>query len=170
MSRASPLPLHRKTALAASVWTGYLQVRRRLPGGDLNELVAWSASQADPPLDPLPPKSLGRIVDRLLPFRLSRATCLARSLVLFRLLLRQGLHPELVVGLPVRGQGHEAHAWVEVDGADVGPPPGGRHHRPLARYPTPDEGASEGTARRPGTDPGAPPGRGAGGPARPGMR
>jgi hypothetical protein len=53
---------------------------------------------------------------------------------LFRLLREQGDPAELVIGLPDAAADHEAHAWVEVDGRDVGPPPGRGQHEPLARF------------------------------------
>jgi hypothetical protein len=55
-------------------------------------------------------------------------------LVMFDLLRAEGLHPELVIGLPADPRSHIAHAWVEVDGRDVGPPPGRHQHGELVRY------------------------------------
>ena len=60
--------------------------------------------------------------------------CLLRALVLFRELRRQGDPAELVIGLPRELVDKDAHAWVEIDGVDVGPPPGRGPHEPLARY------------------------------------
>jgi hypothetical protein len=57
-----------------------------------------------------------------------------KSLVLFRLLHWSGFDPELVVGLPAKPTNHDAHAWAEIDGVDVGPPPGGAGFMVLARY------------------------------------
>jgi hypothetical protein len=57
------------------------------------------------------------------------------SLVLFHLLRRQGDPAELVIGLPHRPTNRNAHAWVELGGRVVGPPPGRLGHEPLARYP-----------------------------------
>jgi hypothetical protein len=54
--------------------------------------------------------------------------------VLFRQLKRQGDDVELVIGLPIGAMDKEAHAWVEIDGHDVGPPPGRGMHEPLVRY------------------------------------
>jgi hypothetical protein len=60
--------------------------------------------------------------------------CLTAALVLYRLLREQGESAELVVGLPREPLDKTAHAWIEVDGVDVGPPPGRQGHEELARY------------------------------------
>jgi hypothetical protein len=54
--------------------------------------------------------------------------------VTFRMLHEQGDPAELVLGLPERPEDKDAHAWVEVDGYDIGPPPGGAGYVELARY------------------------------------
>jgi hypothetical protein len=46
----------------------------------------------------------------------SSPTCLERSLVLWRLLRRQGLPAQLHIGARKNGQALEAHAWVECEG------------------------------------------------------
>ena len=61
--------------------------------------------------------------------------CLVRALVLYRLLRAQGESAVLVIGLADDRPSKEAHAWVEVNGRDVGPWPGAFGHRALARYP-----------------------------------
>jgi hypothetical protein len=63
-----------------------------------------------------------------------RPRCLSLALVHYRLLTEQGLEPALVIGLPEGSASKDAHAWVEVSGIDVGPPPGGGGRTPLARY------------------------------------
>jgi hypothetical protein len=84
---------------------------------------------------PIEPRRLGRIVQRVLRLgRFWQARCLWSSLVLFRLLRRQGIEPQLVIGLPLEPKDKDAHAWVEIDGEDVGPPPGRSGHQELARY------------------------------------
>lgn len=40
----------------------------------------------------------------------------------------------LVIGLPEEPVDERAHAWVELEGRDVGPPPGRGNHVELARY------------------------------------
>ena len=63
-----------------------------------------------------------------------RARCLFTSMVLFRMLRDQGDDAELVIGLPLEPKDKDAHAWVELGGRDVGPPPGRGRHEELARY------------------------------------
>ena len=77
---------------------------------------------------------LSRAVNRSLHLGNRRPTCLASSLVLFRLLHEQGDEAELVIGLPAAAATKDAHAWVEINGVDVGPPPGRGSHEVLARY------------------------------------
>jgi hypothetical protein len=97
-------------------------------------MVDWLAQTRGTHTFPIAPGRLGRIVARTLPFGFSGATCLTRSLILYRLLHLQGLEPCLVVGLPPHPKNHEAHAWIELNGRDVGPPPGRQRFAPLARY------------------------------------
>jgi hypothetical protein len=80
------------------------------------------------------PARLGRIVEKVLRVGPWRARCLFTSLVLYRLLLEQGDHPEVVIGLPREPRDKDAHAWIEIGGKDVGPPPGRSRHEVLARY------------------------------------
>jgi hypothetical protein len=126
--------LANRAALAARIWYWYFRIRLRLRKRDLVHVVESLGRPGRATNRPIEPRRLGLIVDRALPFPLSRATCLARSLILYRLLRSQGLEPQLVIGLLHQSATHEAHAWIEVDGKDVGPPPGGRHFVPLARY------------------------------------
>jgi hypothetical protein len=81
-----------------------------------------------------PTRRLSRAVDRSLRIGSRRPTCLVNSLVLFRLLREQGDHAELVIGLPESPTSKDAHAWVELDGREVGPPPGRAGHSQLARF------------------------------------
>jgi hypothetical protein len=74
-------------------------------------------------------------VARVLRFGPWRARCLWTAFVLFRLLRDQEDGAELVIGLPLEPKDFDAHAWVEIDGTDVGPPPGRGRHQELARYP-----------------------------------
>jgi hypothetical protein len=53
---------------------------------------------------------------------------------MFRILREQGDEPVLVIGLPEDAENHIAHAWIELGGRDVGPPPGRGDHQELARY------------------------------------
>lgn len=97
-------------------------------------MVDWLAQTRGALTFQIAPRRLGRIVARTLPFGLSGATCLTRSLILYRLLHLKGLDPCLVIGLPPQPKHHEAHAWIEVNDRDVGPPPGRQGFAPLARY------------------------------------
>jgi len=80
---------------------------------------------------------LSRAVSRGLRIGPWRPRCLLRSLVLYRLLREQGVDAQLVIGLPDRASSPDAHAWVEVDGRDVGPWPGRKGYEELTRYPRP---------------------------------
>jgi hypothetical protein len=129
------LPLRSKVALAARIWLTFLSVRARFRR-PLPELVA---DLAGPPAASASayedPRRLSSALHRVLRIGRRRPTCLLSSLVLFRLLRRQGETAQLVIGLPAQPRNKNAHAWVEVDGAVVGPPPGRLDHEPLARYP-----------------------------------
>lgn len=129
-----------KVGLAIRVWLtfGWIVVAgRRHP---LPELVRRLDRPAVRPVRPLQPSRLSRINYRLLRLGPYRPRCLHRALVHFRLLRLQGGTPELVIGLGDRSTTPDAHAWVELDGVDVGPPPGRSEHRVLARYPVRAQG------------------------------
>jgi len=102
----------------------------RLP---LPELVDELSRAPDRRLESAP-ADLSAAVDRRLTFRDRRPTCLVSALVLFRLLRRRGQDAELVIGLGEHAPTQEAHAWVELDGRDVGPAPGRNGHVQLARF------------------------------------
>jgi hypothetical protein len=124
MSRAE------KLVLALRIWARYVAVRYRLRREPLPQLVAHLSR--DGRRRRYDAARLARAVDRTL--QLGRPTCLLSALVLFRLLREQGDPAELVIGLPDEATDQEAHAWVELDGIDVGPPPGRGHRVPLARF------------------------------------
>jgi Transglutaminase-like superfamily len=123
-----------KIVLAARIWRRYVVVRALIPHEPLPELVRRFGRR--PPRDRrrLSPYLLSRAVHRALHLGSRRPTCLVSSLVLFRLLRDQGDPAELVIGLPNVARSKDAHAWVEVDSVDVGPPPGRGTHRPMARF------------------------------------
>jgi hypothetical protein len=128
------LSIWAKTVLTARIWAVFVRTRvleRRLPLPDVTRRLAEGAEGVRTHLDP---RRLGRIVGRVLRIGPWQPRCLFSALVLFRLLHEQGEAAELVIGMPVRPQSKDAHAWVEVEGLDVGPPPGGRGRVPLARY------------------------------------
>jgi hypothetical protein len=133
MTSMSPLE---KVRLAGRVWSSYIRVHwalRREPLPRAAELVGTAPSAWWGSLAPL---RLSRTVHRVLHIGPWRPRCLIGSMVLYRLLRSQGTDAELVIGLPDHAEDHEAHAWVEVDGGDVGPPPGRGAHRELVRYPS----------------------------------
>jgi transglutaminase superfamily protein len=128
------LPLRRRVALWVRIVRCYAEVRRRL---SREPLPALAASFGNVPVrtgDPIPPRQLGWAVDRTLRIGSHRPRCIFNALVLYRLLREQGDAAVLVVGLPPDAITKDAHAWVELDGVDVGPPPGQAGHEPMARF------------------------------------
>lgn len=49
------------------------------------------------------------------------ATCLRQSLLVYWLLRRRGLAPELKIGVRKQGAALDAHAWVELEGRSLDP-------------------------------------------------
>jgi transglutaminase-like putative cysteine protease len=135
MSAASHrLPWTRKVAIALRVWSRLLSVSIGLRRYPLPELIArLDRGNAGRPL-PFSPPRLGRMVTASLRLGPYRPRCLHASLVLYGLLRQSGVGANLVIGLPHEARSKDAHAWVEVDGVDVGPAPGGAGHLALARY------------------------------------
>ena len=130
-----PMSVWAKAVLAIRIWWTYaivLTVERRYP---LPQVTERLASPGGRPRSRVVPVRLGRIVGRVLRVGGWRPRCLFSALVLFRLLREQGDPAQLVIGMHPDPKTKDAHAWVEVDGIDAGPPPGGRGRRPLARYP-----------------------------------
>jgi hypothetical protein len=129
----APLPLRAKAALALRIWALYPRVLVGLRREQLPAFVArfghaggaGARHSAD---------RLSRAVDRSLRLGARKPRCLVSSLVLYRLLREQGDPAELVIGLPQTPADKDAHAWVELAGADVGPPPGRGTHEELARF------------------------------------
>jgi hypothetical protein len=128
-----PLSLGAKTGLALRIWSLYPRV---LVGLRRQELPAYVARLGTPGgrRAPLAPDRLSRAVDRSLRVGSRQPRCLVSALVLYRLLREQGDAAELVIGLPETPADKEAHAWVELGGVDVGPPPGRGTHEELARF------------------------------------
>ena len=127
------LPRHDKVRLALRVWGAYVRVRHGLRHTDLPSAVADLGAPRRSTRR-YPTANLSRAVDRALSPLPGDPTCLVRSLVLFRLLREQGDEAEVVIGLPERPTTQEAHAWVELGGRDVGPPPGRSGHQQMVRY------------------------------------
>ena len=120
--------------LALRVWALAARVAVAVRREPLPQLVRDYSTPASGRRTKLPPWMLSRAVDRALRVGAVRPRCLVNSLVLYRLLREQGDGAELVIGLPDDADDHLAHAWVELDGRDVGPPPGRGTHQPLARF------------------------------------
>lgn len=135
MQRDTRLTLGAKARLVARIWLVYVKVRLTLWRNSLPravEILSTGRRPSHPPLDHL---HMARIIDRTLRIRALRPRCLSRSLVLYHLVRQDSASVELVLGLPESLEGHQAHAWVEVGGIDIGPAPGGHGYEELARYP-----------------------------------
>jgi hypothetical protein len=120
--------------LAAEILRIYARVRWLMREDDVRETV--TALRSAPPTDgngdvsvaPLHTAvRLGHAVARTLSPLPTDSRCLARSLVLTRLLARRGIDSTLVIG--VRSVPFGAHAWVERDGVPVLPTEGSEFRR-----------------------------------------
>jgi Transglutaminase-like superfamily len=134
MSRNGALPLATKAQIAARIGGTFLLVHWRLRREPLPRVVESFAGRVRGVIPRVEARRLSRIVHGTLHLGPFRPRCLVNALVLFRLLRAQGDAAELVIGLPQDARDHEAHAWVEVERIDVGPPPGRGSHEELARY------------------------------------
>jgi hypothetical protein len=131
---AARLSLASKAALGIRLWTRFLGTYVGVKRHPLPQFVEQLRSTGPRTPIRIEPVRLGRIVEQVLRVGPWRARCLFTSLVLYRLLLEQGERPQLVIGLPREPRDKDAHAWIELGGRDVGPPPGRAHHVELARY------------------------------------
>lgn len=129
------LPLLTKIGLALRAWYWFAAVHVLLRMDTLPKVIERLRA-APPPHGArgVWPGRLGAVVGKTLRLRRKQARCLIGALVLYRLLSEQGTPAELVIGLPDDAKDQTAHAWVEVGGKDVGPPPGRAGHRAIARY------------------------------------
>lgn len=116
------------------VLAAYSLVRSRVHREALPSFVERICASSTRPRDHHPPARLSRAVHRSLRLGRRQPTCLVSSLVLFKLLREQGDPAELVIGLPANPTDKDAHAWVELKGVDVGPPPGRSGHAEMARF------------------------------------
>jgi hypothetical protein len=130
----SSLSVPRKISLVLRSWYWFAVTWTRLRREPVPAVVARLRRVSREPAAGVPPVRLGRIVNRSLGVGPFRARCLFTSMVLFRMLRDQGDDAELVIGLPLEPRDKDAHAWVELGGRDVGPPPGRGRHEELARY------------------------------------
>lgn len=114
-----------RARLAAEIVAAYAQARRELRRAPIESVVAALRSEAPPP-QLAPPAAgalgeayrLGWVVTRTLRLMPGDTRCLARSLVLTRLLARRGIPAKLVIGARAAPE-FLAHAWVEYDGQPV---------------------------------------------------
>jgi hypothetical protein len=134
VNRTGALPLATKAQIAARIGGTFLLVHWRLRRDPLPRVVESFAGRDRGGISRVEARRLSRIVYGTLRLGPLRPRCLVNALVLFRLLRAQGDEAELVIGLPHGARDHEAHAWVEVERIDVGPPPGKGSHQELARY------------------------------------
>ncbi len=109
--------------LAAEILAAYVQARRALRRAPIGAVVASLRSEpstaAYPTVDTLAQaRRLGHAVTRTLAIVPGDTRCLARSLVLTRLLARRGIPAKLVIGAR-GGPDFLAHAWVEHDDQPV---------------------------------------------------
>ena len=129
-----PLSFSAKAGLALRVWLLYPRVLVGLRRAQLPTYVASLGRPQRQRGERLSADRLSRAVDRSLRIGTRRPRCLVNALVLYRLLREQGDEAELIIGLPETPADKDAHAWVEIEGVDVGPPPGQSGHRELARF------------------------------------
>jgi hypothetical protein len=117
-------PLER-ARLAREIVAACLLARRELRRAPIESVVAALRSEeaSQPPLTPGPhtleeARRLGWTVARTLKLMPGDTRCLARSLVLTRLLAQRGIPAKLVIGAQADPE-FFAHAWVECDGQPV---------------------------------------------------
>ncbi len=123
-----------KARLLVAIWIRYARVKlllRRHPLAEVARTLAvgsgsWSHRDI---------YGLSRAVNRGLLGPGGTIRCLPRALVLFTLAREHGFEPDIAIGVQPSTTSHEAHAWVEVDGRNVGPKPGRMGRSELIRYP-----------------------------------
>jgi hypothetical protein len=112
-----------RVRLAAQILAAYAQARRELRRAPIADVVASLRSKSSPARPATEhtfeeARSLGWVVTRTLAHVPGDTRCLARSLVLTRLLARRGIPAKLVIGAR-GGPDFLAHAWVEHAGDPV---------------------------------------------------
>lgn len=134
MAEIPPLSRHGKVLLALRVLGAFGRVQIVATRHPLPEAAQRLGSVRHQLNTRHPAARLSRAVDRTLRIGSWQPRCLIASLVLYRLLREQGAAVEVVIGLPAGSVDRKAHAWIELNGADVGPPPGRGAHIPFARF------------------------------------
>jgi hypothetical protein len=112
-----------RARLAVEILAAYVESRRALrrePIATVIERLRARSPSATPPaaVSLAEARRLGRAVARLLAYVPGDTRCLARSLVLTRLLASRGIEAKLVIGARTTPS-FLAHAWVEHDGKPV---------------------------------------------------
>ena len=115
-----------RARLVGEIVAAYLRARRELRRAPIEEVLTTLRAESPPPRT-VPAqaaaqleeaRSLGWVVARTLKLMPGDTRCLARSLVLTRLLARRGIPAKLVIGAQAAPE-FLAHAWVECDGQPV---------------------------------------------------
>ena len=115
--------MHR-ARLVCEIVAAYLQARRELRRVPIESVLAALRAESPPPQTATAPaqleeaRRLGWVVARTLKLMPGDTRCLARSLVLTRLLAQRGIPSKLVIGAQAAPD-FLAHAWVECDGQPV---------------------------------------------------
>lgn len=127
----------RKISFATRVWVTAARVQWEMRRRPLPEIVRRLGKVEETSVLPWGPIHMGEIIARLLTVGPWTARCITLSLVHYHFLAERGLRPSLVIGLPDEPTSQDAHAWVEVGGRDMGPPPGRGRNEPMAKYDAP---------------------------------
>jgi hypothetical protein len=119
----APLTRPERVRLVAEILRAYAIVRWRMREPDIRIAIAHlrGESSGERRIDFPLTRRLARGVVRTLTLLPTDSRCLARSLVLDRLLTRRSLASVVVIAAQ-SGAKFEAHAWVEHDGVAVLPP------------------------------------------------
>jgi hypothetical protein len=123
-----------RLGLALAIWTRFLRVKVLLRQQSVAAVAIALGKRPGKARRFRNPLNLGRAVWKALSFGPLRPRCLPVALVHYRLLIEQGLPAQLVIGIPEASESIDAHAWVDIDGLDVGPPPGRGGRLVMARY------------------------------------
>jgi hypothetical protein len=123
VAHPQPLSQTERAGLAVEILVAYAQARRALRRAPIASAVAELRSESPPEATPVrgsleEARRLGRAVNRLLSHMPGDTRCLARSLVLTRLLAKRGVQAKLVIGARPEPE-FLAHAWVEHAGSPV---------------------------------------------------
>jgi hypothetical protein len=122
-ARGGSLSKTQRARLAVEILAAYAQARRALRREPIEAVVARLRARSPAASEPAAgaleqARSLGWAVARLLHHVPGDTRCLARSLVLTRLLARRGIPAKLVIAARAEPQ-FLAHAWVECAGEPV---------------------------------------------------